>query len=126
MTEQPAAKRRSALDLRMIIASLIGVYGVVLTIMGIGFTSPESIAKAAGVNINLWAGLAMLVFGGLMLLWAFTRPLGDELTQAEEDGEYPERAAPRGVDAAALASHQRRGRPGAHDERPVGPDDARP
>jgi hypothetical protein len=75
MTEQPAAKRRSALDIRMIIATLIGVYGVVLTIMGIGFTSPESIAKAAGVNINLWAGIGMLVATALFVLWTVLRPI---------------------------------------------------
>ena len=28
----------------------------------------------------------MLAFGLLMLLWAFTRPLGDELTDSEETG----------------------------------------
>jgi hypothetical protein len=46
----------------------------------------------------------MLVFGLLMITWALTRPLGDELVAGEE---HAERAAPRGVDAAALASDQR-------------------
>ncbi len=51
------------------------------------FDSQEEIDKAAGVNINLWAGLGMLVFGLLMLLWALTRPLGDELgLRAAEPG----------------------------------------
>ena len=31
------------------------------------------------MNINLWAGLGMLVFGVLMLTWALTRPLSEEL-----------------------------------------------
>ena len=30
--------------------------------------------KAAGINIDLWTGLGMLVFAALMLLWAFGRP----------------------------------------------------
>ena len=44
---------------------------------------PLVITNAAGVNINLWAGFGMLLFGVLMLLWAFTRPLGTELSEAE-------------------------------------------
>ena len=35
-------------------------------------------------NINLFAGLGMLAFGIGMLLWAFTRPLGEELTESEQ------------------------------------------
>jgi hypothetical protein len=96
-------------DLRRIIGGLFVAYGLLLTILGITDSDAE-IQKAAGININLWAGLGMLVFGLLMLTWAFTRPLGEALREAEagEGGEHPGRAAPRGVDAAALASHQRR------------------
>jgi hypothetical protein len=97
-------------DLRRIIGGLFVGYGVLLTILGLTDSDAE-IQRAAGININLWAGLGMLVFGGLMLLWAFTRPLGDQLREAEPDeppSDDPSRAAPRGVDAAALASHQRR------------------
>ena len=105
MSDTPSTRRAANLfDLRRIIGGLFVVYGVLLTVLGL-FDSQEEIDKAAGVNINLWAGLGMLVFGLLMLLWAFTRPLGDELLEGEE---HPERAAPRGVDAAALASEQSR------------------
>jgi hypothetical protein len=75
-TESSAKPRRvGAFDLRLIIALLLGVYGLVLTIMGIGFTSDAEIAKAAGVNINLWAGIGMLVVAALFVLWARLRPL---------------------------------------------------
>jgi len=72
---QPRAHKAGAFDIRLIIALLIGVYGVILTIMGAAFTSDEDIAKAAGVNINLWAGIGMLVVAALFVLWARTRPL---------------------------------------------------
>jgi glucose uptake protein GlcU len=72
---QPRARKAGAFDIRLIIALLIGVYGVILTVMGIGFTSDEDIAKAAGVNINLWAGLGMLVVAALFVIWAVARPL---------------------------------------------------
>lgn len=72
---QPRAHKAGAFDIRLIIALLIGVYGVILTIMGAAFTSDEDIAKAAGVNINLWAGIGMLVVSALFILWAKLRPL---------------------------------------------------
>jgi glucose uptake protein GlcU len=75
MTDETARTRRSAFDIRMIIATLIGVYGLVLTIMGIGFTSADEIARAAGVNINLWAGIGMLIATALFVLWTVLRPL---------------------------------------------------
>ena len=72
---QPRAHKAGAFDIRLIIALLIGVYGVILTVMGIGFTSDEEIKKAADVNINLWAGLGLLVICLLFVLWARIRPL---------------------------------------------------
>jgi len=86
-------------DLRRIIGGLFVVLGALLTVMGL-FESQKEIDKAAGVNINLYAGLGMLVVGALFLLWAFARPLGTELRKAEEE-EEPEgpepAAAPAGV-----------------------------
>jgi hypothetical protein len=107
-SESRARRAANLFDLRRVIGGLFVVYGLLLAILGL-FDSDADIDRAAGVNINLYGGLVMLAFGLLMLLWAFTRPLGDELTEAAggDGGEHPERAAPRGVDAAALASHQR-------------------
>jgi hypothetical protein len=105
MSDAPSTRRAANLfDLRRIIGGLFVVYGLVLALLGL-FDSQEEIDKAAGVNINLWAGLGMLIFGILMIVWALTRPLGDELVEGQE---HPERAAPRGVDAAALASQETR------------------
>ncbi|MFG1639893.1 hypothetical protein ACGFMK_06380 [Amycolatopsis sp. NPDC049252] len=68
-------KKAGAFDIRLIIALLIGVYGVILTVMGAFFTSAAEREKAAGVNINLWAGIGMLVVAALFLVWALVRPL---------------------------------------------------
>jgi hypothetical protein len=84
-TERRAARAANLFDLRRIIGGLFTVWGVLLIILG-ATDSDAEIHKAAGININLWAGFGMLLFGVLMLLWAFTRPLGTELAQAE-DGE---------------------------------------
>jgi hypothetical protein len=67
-------KKAGAFDIRVVIATLIAIYGVVLTILGI-IADPKEVEKAAGININLWGGLAMLVFAGLFVLWARLRPI---------------------------------------------------
>jgi drug/metabolite transporter (DMT)-like permease len=72
-------------DLRRIIGGLFVVLGVLLTILGL-FDSQEEIDKAAGVNINLWAGLGMLVFGLLFVAWALLRPLSEELESEQPGG----------------------------------------
>jgi hypothetical protein len=76
------AQAANLFDLRRIIGGLFIVYGVLMTILGLT-DSQEEIDRAAGVNINLWAGLGMLAFGILMIVWALTRPLGEELEEAE-------------------------------------------
>jgi ABC-type transport system involved in multi-copper enzyme maturation permease subunit len=81
-TSQP--KKAGAFDIRLIIALLIGVYGVILTVMGAFFTSAAEREKAAGVNINLWAGIGMLVVTALFVIWARVRPL---VVPAEPESE---------------------------------------
>lgn len=129
-TDQPTPDARTSgrlaqaanlFDLRRIISALFLAWGVLLIILGVTDSTVEA-NKAAGININLWAGVGMLALGIVFGIWAFTRPLGEALQEAE-DGEHPERAAPRGVDAAALASHQRRGRPRRDRDRPGGQGD---
>jgi len=80
----PQAERAANLfDLRRIIGGLFVLYGVVLIIVGLGDSAAE-IRKAAGVHINLWAGIGMLVMGIVFLTWAFARPLGRQLREEEE------------------------------------------
>ncbi|MBB3664149.1 MULTISPECIES: hypothetical protein [Prauserella salsuginis group] len=74
-----------AFDVRLVIALLTGVYGLVITILGIGFVSDEDLAKADGMNINLLAGIGMLVFTGLFLLWVKLRPLTVPVPEDEEN-----------------------------------------
>jgi drug/metabolite transporter (DMT)-like permease len=76
------------LDIRRIIAGLLGIYGVILLVAGI-VGSSESKNKASGVNINLWVGIVLLLMATFFLVWALTRPLSEELQQAEGEGERP-------------------------------------
>src|ERR1700750_2234696 len=108
-TESRAEKAANLFDLRRIIGGLFVVWGVLLIILGVTDSTVEA-NKAAGININLFAGIGMLVAGLLFLAWAFSRPLGTDLREAHEDEQAgsPGHAAPRGVDAAALGSEQAR------------------
>jgi hypothetical protein len=81
--------RLTAFDIRLIIALLVGIYGLVLTVLGLWVTSDEEIEKSAGVNINLWAGLGMLVVAAAFAGWALIRPLG---VSEEEQREAVEAA----------------------------------
>lgn len=67
-------KKAGAFDIRIVIAALVGIYGVVLTILGIAESQAE-VDKAAGININLWGGIGMLVFAAVFVLWARLRPI---------------------------------------------------
>ena len=84
------AQRRFAdlFDLRRIIGGLFVVYGLVLLVLGIG-ASDQDIDQAAGVNVNLWMGIALLVVGAIFIAWALARPVGAELVadQQQDDAD---------------------------------------
>ena len=58
------AQPRSALDvlfdLRVIIALLFAIYGLVCLVWGLAFTDAEQLSKSGGIHLNLWAGIGML------------------------------------------------------------------
>jgi hypothetical protein len=66
--------RAGLFDIRFIIAALIGIYGVILFLVAF-FTTDAQKAKADGMNINLWAGIGMMVVSGLFILWSQLRPI---------------------------------------------------
>jgi TRAP-type C4-dicarboxylate transport system permease small subunit len=63
---------------------LFCLFALILIALGI-FGSHTVKHKAAGINVDLWTGLAMLVFGGLMVFRALARPVvpEPELTRGE-------------------------------------------
>jgi hypothetical protein len=79
-----SARHLAVFDIRLIIALLIGVYGLVTTVLGLWFTTDAEIERSAGLNINLWAGIGMLVVAALFVLWTWWRPL-----RVPEEGEEP-------------------------------------
>ena len=64
-----------AFDVRTLIGGLLGVYGLILTCLGLFRATEEELAKGDGLNINLWAGIGMLVVAAVFLAWVRLKPL---------------------------------------------------
>ena len=73
-----------AFDVRNVIAGLIGVYGVVLVVLGLVDSGEDALKKAGGFNANLWVGICMIVFAAAFALWTRLRPIVVESTSDDE------------------------------------------
>jgi hypothetical protein len=91
--EAEATRKANLFDIRRLIGGLFALYGLILLLLGI-FGSHAVKHKAAGVNINLWTGIGMLVFAGLMIFWAFARPVMPEPAETRGQGSGRIRRAP--------------------------------
>jgi hypothetical protein len=88
-----AAKAANRFDIRRLIGGLFVLYGAIVTIVGVaGSYSVKH--KAAGINVDLWTGIGMLVFGALMITWALTRPVMPEPPETRGEGSGRIRRAP--------------------------------
>jgi hypothetical protein len=74
-TDNQQKHKAGLFDIRFIIAGLIGVYGVILVLLGLFNASEEELARGDGLNINLWAGLGMIVVSIAFGVWARLRPV---------------------------------------------------
>jgi hypothetical protein len=91
--EAAAARTANRFDIRRLIGALFVLYGVILTVTGI-VGSHHVKTKAAGVNIDLWTGIGMLIFGILMIFWALARPVAAEPPETRGQGSGRIRRAP--------------------------------
>lgn len=73
--QAPAKHTAGAFDIRTIIGGLIGLYGLILLFLGIFNATDAELEKADGMNVNLWAGVIMTVFGIAFIAWARLRPV---------------------------------------------------
>ena len=62
-------------DLRLPIGLMFSLFGAILTVYGL-ISGPEIYQRSLGINVNLWWGGGLLVFGLLMLFFAL-RKSGD-------------------------------------------------
>lgn len=61
-----------SLDLRLPIGVLFLLVGALLVVFGL-VSDPSIYAASLGVNVNLWWGVVMMLFGGLMTVPALRR-----------------------------------------------------
>ncbi|MGH2855974.1 MAG: hypothetical protein ACRDMJ_00660, partial [Solirubrobacteraceae bacterium] len=91
--EAKAARAANRFDIRRLIGGLFCLYAVILIALGL-FGSHEVKNKAAGINVDLWTGIGMLIFGGLMIFWALSRPVMPEPSETRGQGSGRIRRAP--------------------------------
>ena len=91
--EVAAARAANRFDIRRIIGGVFVIYSLILIALGI-FGSSHIKNKAAGINVDLWTGLGMLIFGALMIFWALTRPTAPETPETPGEGSGAIRRAP--------------------------------
>jgi drug/metabolite transporter (DMT)-like permease len=73
-TDEVPSTASSLFDLRTVIAILFGSYGVLLLIIAVVDTPPEELDKSAGIHMNLWSGIVMLVVAAVFFAWMRLRP----------------------------------------------------
>jgi hypothetical protein len=91
--EARAARLANRFDIRRLIGGVFLVYGVILLLLGI-FGSSHVKNKADGININLWTGIAMVLFAAFMIGWALLRPVEPEPPEVRGRGSGRIRRAP--------------------------------
>ena len=62
------------MDIRIPIGLLFAILGFILLVFGLySMNDAELYARSLGKNINLWTGVAMLIFGGAMLFFSLRK-----------------------------------------------------
>lgn len=111
---QPESAASKLFDLRVMIGGLFVVYGVALIVAGL-VAADAAERKAAGININLWMGIGLLVVGVLFLLWWRTQPLRPAATpETARSQTAPQTPSPR---STPRTDRQRTGRETARPQR---------
>jgi hypothetical protein len=87
-TEHAQAKTEGVrpFDIRRVIGALFVLYGVVVLVAGI-VDGADAKKKAAGIDINLWSGSAMLLLGIFFLVWMWLNPLARVTAADAEDAD---------------------------------------
>jgi len=82
------------LDIRIPIGVMFSLMGVVLAVFG-WFSDPALYQRSLGININLWWGSVLLVFGAAMLLLSWRKSAASHSGAAPGQTRLPEADARR-------------------------------
>ncbi len=91
--EVQATRVANRFDIRRLIGGLFVLYGAILLVLGL-VGSHQVKTKAAGINVDLYTGIAMLIFGALMIFWALSKPVVPEPAETRGEGSGRIRRAP--------------------------------
>ena len=58
------------LDIRLPIGLMFTLVGLLLVIAGFVYTDAETLKRSLDINVNLWWGVLLIIFGGSMLFFA--------------------------------------------------------
>jgi hypothetical protein len=85
-------------DIRSFTGALFVIFGVIVTIVGLG-ASDADIRKSAGMNLALLIGPIMLAFGAIFIIWLLLKP--PELLHSHEvtEEDLPEQLRHHGLEA---------------------------
>jgi prolipoprotein diacylglyceryltransferase len=73
-TEEVHSAASTLFDLRTVIATLFGVYGILLLIISFTGTTQAELDKAGGIHMNLWSGIVMVVMSLVFIAWVRLKP----------------------------------------------------
>ena len=62
------------MDIRVPVGAIFSIYGVLLTVWGFASGDLEPRHMIGPLNVNVWDGIGMLVFGVILLLLARRSP----------------------------------------------------
>ncbi len=82
------------IDIRIPMGLMFSLLGVILTIYGAitQFSNRAMYDKSLGINLNLWWGLVILIFGAVMLLLAWRSAKKTPTAEARKPDEHAQSA----------------------------------
>lgn len=95
------APTAGAFDIRNVIGALLGIFGLILIVLGLVGFSPDEAERTGGIDANLWTGIGLIIAAIAFGLWAKLRPIrivsdadsagaaGVASDSADDDGPLP-------------------------------------
>lgn len=70
------------LDIKLPIGLMFTILGILVTIFGFFTSGDEALYnRSLGININLWSGVGMLIFGLIMLWFSRKKEKSEKITK---------------------------------------------
>ncbi|GAB4588297.1 hypothetical protein [Nocardia sp. NPDC127526] len=74
-------------DIRTIVGGLLACYGVILIVVSVTYDPGIQRAKTNGIDVNLWAGIGMVVVAAIFFAWVLLRPVRPDSPTDKSAGE---------------------------------------